>query len=375
MIALALALLLLMAASSTFAQPAPVECPLPPYQLPLMAPERAFIDENGDVVVNGIETAFDLPDNLNADRVLWSDDGEALLIEASDGFRIGVFTVRDGDLVTLLDNETMLNLRDEDFRDAVTLFRPQFIPGTHTVLFHTQLLTDAEGIYFELPSDLWSLDLDTGTLTELLPYGGAGQLSISPDGQYLVIVGFDRIWTVDVAMTNPRELFSGTTWIGVGHGVIEPPIVWDYEAEVPTFRTMLFPDFDANLAQFNAPFRVFEFTLGEPTSSTLLFSGETEFLLNTALSPDGYRVVEWRWDDPANPKQIELWVTSYGDPESEAGTTPKLLHTFEVPQGNGPLIEWADEVHIRFGHFIPGGRVVSMIDLCGEIVPLGEQQN
>ncbi|MBC6957918.1 MAG: hypothetical protein DWB44_17315, partial [Chloroflexi bacterium] len=132
MIALALALLLLMAASSTFAQPAPVECPLPPYQLPLMAPERAFIDENGDVVVNGIETAFDLPDNLNADRVLWSDDGEALLIEASDGFRIGVFTIRDGDLVTLLDNETMLNLRDEDFRDAVTLFRPQFIPGTHT---------------------------------------------------------------------------------------------------------------------------------------------------------------------------------------------------------------------------------------------------
>ncbi|MBK8138038.1 MAG: hypothetical protein IPK52_19875 [Chloroflexi bacterium] len=43
------------------AQPQPVECPLPPYQLPLLAPERAFVDEAGDVVISGVDTPFNLP--------------------------------------------------------------------------------------------------------------------------------------------------------------------------------------------------------------------------------------------------------------------------------------------------------------------------
>ncbi len=366
-----LLLALAFASLTMVVQPPPIECPLPPYQLPLLPPERASIDANGDVVVSGVETPFDLPGDLVAQSLLWSDDGEALLIEARDGFTLGVFAVQAGELKPMLDNETLLALRTEDFRDAVTLFNPAFVPGTHTVLFNTEVLSDAEGIYFELPLDLWSLDLDSGALTELLPYGEAGRFAISPDGQQIVLMDFDSIWVTDINARNPRSLYDGTVWIGVGGGVIEPAIVWDGEAAVPTLRAMLFPEFDPNAGRFDAPFAVYEFMLGAEPSSTVLFSGQTDFLMAATLSPDGYRVVEWRWNEPLNPVAVDVWITSYGDPTDEAGTIARLLTIFDVPQGVSPFVEWADETHLLFGYFLGEERVEWRIDLCGEIVPVG----
>lgn len=365
-------LLALLGVIPVAAQPAPLECPLPPYQLPLVAPDRAAIDDNGDVIVNGVDAPFDLPNDLIARRVIWSDDGEVILVDASQGFARAVFAIRDGALTQLLDSDDLLALRMEDFRDAVALFNPEFVPGTHTVLFNTQVLTDAEGIYFELPYDLWSLDLDSGVLTEILPYGTGGQFAISPDGQHLVLMNFNAIWTTDITGQNPRPLFEGTVWIGLGESIIEPTVVWDYEREVPTFRTMLFPDHDPNMGMFDAPFRVYEFTLGDEVTSELLFSGQTEFLMNPKLSPDGYRVAEWRWQDLSQQQTVDLWLTSYGDPENEAGTVQTLLTSFDVPSGVAPFVQWADETHLLFGHFVRDGRVESRIDLCGEIVPLSQ---
>lgn len=352
------------------AQPAPVECPLPPYQLPLVAPDRASIDENGDVLVAGIDTPFDLPDGLAAHRVLWSDDGEVVLVEAGRDRTRAVFSIRDGVLTQVLDNDDLMALRTEDYRAAVMLFNPAFVPGTHTVLFNTELRVDFEGIYFELPYDLWSLDLDSGELTEVLPYGTGGQFAISPDGGHLVLMNFNAIWTTDINGENPRPLFEGTVWIGLGESIQEPPVVWDAERDVSTFRTILYPDHDPNMGMFDAPFRVYEFTLGAEPTAEVLFSGQTDFLLNPKLSPDGYRVVEWRWHDLSDQRRVDLWLTSYGDPQDEAGTAQTLLTSFEVPSGVAPFVRWADETHVLFGHHTRGGRVESRIDLCGEIVPL-----
>ena len=167
------ALLLILAVFATAipaaAQPQPIECPLPPYQLPLLAPERAFIDEDGDVAISGVDTPFNLPDGLRARQLLWSDDGEVLVVLASDRFFVGVFAYKDVEMTQIVTNEHMLGLRSEDFRDAVYPMNPQFVPGTHTLLFNTEVFTDAEGIYFEIPLALWALNLDSGLLTELLP--------------------------------------------------------------------------------------------------------------------------------------------------------------------------------------------------------------
>src|SRR5690606_12320630 len=107
----------------------------------------------------------------------------------SPDFDSRVLVYRDGAQTEVLGADDLLALRDEEFRDAVTLYNPAFVPGTHTVLFNTELLSDAEGIYVEIPLDLWSLDLDSGELTEILPYGEAGQFEIAPDGQSVVLLG------------------------------------------------------------------------------------------------------------------------------------------------------------------------------------------
>ncbi len=352
------------------AQPQPVECPLPPYQLPLLAPERAFVDEAGDVVISGVDTPFNLPDGLRARQLLWSDDGKVLLVLATDRFFVGVFAYKDGEMTQILTHETLMSLRTEDFRDAVSLMNPQFVPGTHTVLFNTEVSTDAEGIYFEIPLDLWSLDLDTGILSELLPYGEAGQFYVAPDGQSIVLMAHDTIRVTDTRGRNPVVLFEGAVAIGLGESVMYPELVWDAEAEVPTFRTLLTPYHDPNTGRFDSPFVVYEVTLGSEPAVEELFSGQQAFFPSITLSPDGYRVAEWRWQDPANPKTVDLRITSADGPSDEAGTAPVVLTTFDVPQGVAPFVQWDDATHIRYGYFVPDGRADWRIDLCGEIVEL-----
>lgn len=369
------ALLLILAVFATAipaaAQPQPIECPLPPYQLPLLAPERAFIDEDGDVAISGVDTPFNLPDGLRARQLLWSDDGEVLVVLASDRFFVGVFAYKDVEMTQIVTNEHMLGLRSEDFRDAVYPMNPQFVPGTHTLLFNTEVFTDAEGIYFEIPLDLWALNLDSGLLTELLPYGEAGQFHVSPDGQFIVLMTHDTIRVTDTNAQNPVVLFEGTVAIGLGESVMYPDLVWDFEAEVPTFRTLLTPYHDPNTGRFDSPFVVYEATLGSEPAFEQLFSGQQAFFPSISLSPDGYRVSEWRWRDPARGQVVDLYVTPADGPSDEAGTAPVLLTTFEVPQGVAPFVQWDDATHLRYGHYLPDGRAEWRIDLCGEIVELG----
>lgn len=361
-----LVLALFLPATAAHAQPTPVECPLPPYQLPLVAPERAIVDEAGQVFVDGSEAPLDL-DGLTATEILWSDDGEILLIQAnSPDFESHVFAYQDGELTSALGGETLFGMRTEEFRDAVKIFNPVFVPGTHTVLFNTEILSDEEGIYVEMPLDLWSLDLDSGELTQILPYGEAGEIHVAPDGSTLVLLGYDFIRQMDIDGSNPRTLYEGDVAIGMGHGAFYPDLVWDIDADIPTFRVLLNAGKteDSNMG---AAFEVHEFVLGQEVTSSVILSGPVTNFPAAYLSPDGYRVAVWSWQGDGSETSPVFDVTVY-QPDAE----PVVLDSFEIEkQGGSAFIQWNDETHLTYGHINEANTVTARrADLCGEIIEL-----
>jgi len=354
--------------STSSAQPEPVDCPLPPYQLPLEVPPRSFFDSAGNLVINGTDSAFDVPEGFTVRHHIWSDDGELMLVTVTSAdFDSRVLVYRDGAQSEVLGADDLLALRNEEFRDAVTLYNPAFVPGTHTVLFNTELLSDAEGIYVEVPLDLWSLDLDTGEVSEILPYGEAGQFEIAPDGQSVVLLGNGYIRQIGIDGSDPRDLFEGTVAIGLGHGLGYPDFVWDNDAEISTFRVLLFPTYDPNSSGLYVPFEVREFVLGETPESRMILEGPSIFIPSAWLSPDGTRVAYWTWQDNTVADVFDVVVVS---PDAE----PLLLASVETPGGGiSPLVRWSDETHLVYGYTDANNdnTVTSwMADLCGEITAL-----
>lgn len=368
---LLLVLALLIPVSESHAQPTPVECPLPPYQLPLQTPDRAVVDDAGQLSVDGVPV--ELPDGLTVHQQLWSDDGDILLIAAtSPEFDSRVFTYRDGTLTEILGADELLALRAEGFKEAVTIYDAVFVPGTHTVLFNTELLTDGNGIYVEIPSDLWSLDLDSGELTGILTDGEGGKIHVAPDSSTVVLLGYDFIRQLDLDGGNARTLFEGTVAIGISHGAAYPDLVWDNEADIPTFRVLLLPAFDPNIGNFDVPFEVHEFVLGAEVESRLIFDGPSEFLPLGRLSPDGNSVAQWVWLDASATQNPSFDVTVL-----RPDTEPLLLASVQISaNGVTPFIRWDDPMHLTYGYIDTENTVTSWrADLCGEITELEPYQS
>ena len=367
---LLLVLALLVPVPISQAQPTPVECPLPPFQLPLQAPARSEIDESGALVVDG--TPVELPDGLTVRQQIWSDDGEVLLISAtSPEFDSRVFVYGDGELTELLGADDLLALRDEEFKDAVTLYDVTFIPGTHTVLFNTEVLIgDPGGIFVEHPLDLWSLNLDSGELNEIYPYDEGGKFHIAPDGQSVVLMNVDRIWQADINGSNERTIFEGVVGMGLGHGYSHPPLAWDIAADIPTIRVLLFPSYDPNTTSAEVPFEIREFVLGDEIEERTLLEGPVVFFPTVELSPDGMRAANWWW---SNENSAEAFDVTVYQPDAE----PLVLDSFEIAnQGGSAFIHWDDETHLTYGHIDEANTVVSRrADLCGEITELEPYQS
>lgn len=374
------ALLILAALSAIMpaaAQPLRDDCPLPPYQLPLLPPAPGVV-EDGQFFISGQDTPVTLPDGLIAVNVIWSDDGEVALIEAQTDevdYRIfndidyRVFSYSDGTLTELLDQAALMAVRDEEFAAVVTLFNPAFIPGTHTVLTNTRIMPNGGGIYFEIPRDLWSLDVDSGEFTTLLPYGEAGQFSISPDGQYLVIETMQQMLLTDINGQNARVITDDSPAIGVGEAVQYAPVVWLPNAEQPTFRTLMFPAYDPLQPKLSLPYELREYTISDDITVEVLMTGPTDLLFTAVLSPDGASVAQWSWDNNNNPNAMVITAQTLGGEQvvlAKADTTnPGSLVQF---------IEWADATHITFGwtEYMSEGQLVSSwrVDLCGDVVAL-----
>jgi|GEM_PF-4782404 len=205
-------------------------CPLPPY-----------VESTPDALESRWGLADDaLPNLPPIIDVLIPDDGTTFVIVAKEPDDVTPtlygYAPQSGDLSVLVTPTILDALRTEDYAGGVILGTPNFIPNTHTLLFYTEIVPNNDGIYFEIPSDLWSLDADTGTLIQLLPFGEGGAFNVSPEGDHLVLYTLESIRVGNPDGTGLVEIYHGRVGLGGGEFIAWPQTVW---TDAHTFRALL----------------------------------------------------------------------------------------------------------------------------------------
>ena len=133
-----------------------------------------------------------------------SDDGRYIVYGRSDerGENYEVRVVRsDGvDDRLLLDETSLDGLHVLDIALHIRPSQIDFLPGSHKLLMNTRAIFEGPGL--AKYDDLFSLDADTGSLTELLEPGLGGDFHLSPDVQRMVLVQPTNISIADVDGSN-----------------------------------------------------------------------------------------------------------------------------------------------------------------------------
>lgn len=354
-------LLLLAALPAAAQQPAAGECPafdpanaLTSYYVAQVPDFEPLYDTAGDPLV--------LPDGQDYYYAYWSDDGSrALLLTNDGGTDYRVFIYEDGEVRQLLDQDTLNATRDDNFRDAVQLLYPVFVPNSNIVLANTEILVSTEGIYAEIPLDVWALDVETGEFSVVLPYGEGGRISVSPDGARVLVLDDNSITVMRPDGSAQQVIYEGTVAIGMGHGLDYPLPVWgESESGEQVARVLIFPDYSLSIADGSDIYEIHEFTFGDDITSTVINTGSVSFFLAAELSPTGEHVAEWRGLDSSDPISAGIYIDGDDEP---------LAWTF-IRNGETPFVYWADAYHVGYGsyNYETGEAENTIISLCGEKV-------
>ena len=105
--------------------------------------------------------------------------------------------------------------------------------------------------------------------------------------------------------------------------------------------------------------------------ASVILEGPSVFVPSAWLSPDGYRVAYWNWQDNTVADVFDVVVVS---PDTE----PLLLASVDTPGGGiSPFVRWSGDVYVVYGYTDANNDnwVSSWIgDLCGEIIDLEPYQ-
>lgn len=342
-------------------------CPIEPYATPEPLGALPYIDEEGRAVVplEGGEVG-PLEGLPPIQGIHVPSNGELFLMVAyqpeDTSPTLYRYDPQDFTLQTLVEPDALTALRTEDFVGGVALGNPTFIPGTETLLFHTVVTPNREGIYFEIPLDLWALDSTTGELTEIFPYGEGGEFSLSPLGSHLVLFNFDSIRTAAPDGSDVQVIHEGVVGVGLGESVMWPQSAWLTD---DTFRVVLLgegaadslqPAFDPTL-----PVEVVDFDLSaDPVVRTVFNTIEGSFYFDIKLSPNG-GALAWRVLNPADSTQANLFVGSTSGVEAP-------ITVLEDTASVSP-VGWLTPLHILVLDSTDDGIVYYIADTCGGITP------
>ena len=182
----------------------PATHPAPP--APVDAICIAYTDQGNVWIREGENPPRQLSDSGGATRVFLSSDGSLVTYLQSR------FSGEDVELrVVNVDgsgNQVILDQTDFDSLyplDEARHFQPgqiDFLSGTHLLLFNTQAVV--EGADLPKNDDLFSYDVDTGSLDRLLERGRGGDFYPSPAGTLLAIIRPTSIGFADADGTNLR---------------------------------------------------------------------------------------------------------------------------------------------------------------------------
>jgi hypothetical protein len=130
---------------------------------------------------------------------------------------IGLISLAGGDSRVLLSASQLSSLEN----DAVSVDLA-WIPNTHRMLFSTNSLDPANGLF---PSnDLYSIDIDTGAVARIFTSGSGGQAAVSPDATKIAVSQCRKIFLASIlgSVLFP-EILSFDSYPEQCYG---PSIVW-----------------------------------------------------------------------------------------------------------------------------------------------------
>lgn len=211
-------------ATATQTQVPPTATSVPPTITPTLTPTVTFIPTGAVVVpATGMRIVY-----TDAGRNLWiwladgstrqlvktgdvnegriSADGSLLVyIRTKDFKKFSVWAINpDGsNQRELITQDTMNGMKNNDDAIGAQPYVMDWIPGTHSLAFVTAPVFDGPGI--QVNDDLWTLNADTGQLTELLEPGQGGVFYYSPDKKQIALVTPKTISLINADGSNRRD--------------------------------------------------------------------------------------------------------------------------------------------------------------------------
>jgi hypothetical protein len=339
-------------------------CPIEPYAAPEALGALPYIDDEGRAVVplEGGEVG-PLEGLPPVQDIHVPPNGELFLMVAyqpeDTSPTLYRYDPQDFTLQTLVEPDALTALRTEDFVGGVSLGNPTFIPSTETLLFHTVVTPNGEGIYFEIPLDLWALDTTTGELTEIFPYGEGGEFSLSRLGSHLALFNFDSIRTAAPDGSDVQIIHEGVVGVGLGESVMWPQSAWLTD---DTFRVVLLGESAADSLQAafdpTLSVEVVDFDLSaDPVERKVVDTIESSLYYTTRLSTDG-GALAWRVVDAADNTHSSLLISPVG------GDTP--ITVLEDIESFSP-INWLTPSHLLVQGSTHDSITYYVVDLCGKI--------
>jgi dipeptidyl aminopeptidase/acylaminoacyl peptidase len=225
-------LLLFAVVQTTFAQDTcPVEIPTTPLRLVYV--------EDGDLWLRDMDAVNAEPVQLlntgDVTSVNLSDDGQVIVFTRQvDDWQYALWAVNaDGSGERLLVSaDQFWTLRSEGFDPAaIGVHTMSWIPNTHTLAFTTRPFY-SDGLFIAVADDLWTLNVETGELFNLLPRGAGGEFLYSPDGSQIAIMTPDSLSLVNTDGSNRRDdLLPEFAAVGFGEYYHFPQVQWSADGQ------------------------------------------------------------------------------------------------------------------------------------------------
>jgi hypothetical protein len=195
----------------------------------------AFIKDHDVWLWDENQPVRQLTDQGDVEQVLLSDDGQAVayLRSSEENTQELWHVIPDrGEAQLTLRASQFNRMRNEPGQAGVIPFNLSWIPGTHRLAFNTYPLLPGEGTWIYVPDDLWTVDLDSLKLVNLLPKGKGGHFSFSPDGQLAAVFSPEALMLINANGTKiKQDVLEGFQAIGLGEYYSFPSLQWATDSQ------------------------------------------------------------------------------------------------------------------------------------------------
>jgi hypothetical protein len=229
-----------------------------------------------------------------------SDDGQVIVYERSSWNYASTpdlmaINADGSDERLLIDAEQFTMMRTNDpAPDGVGIYRMAWIAGTHTLAFNTRVFYN-DGLYITIADDLWTLNVDTGELNNLLPQGEGGSFIYSPDGSQIALMTLDSLSIINADGSNRREnVLEAFAAVGFGEYYVFPQVRW---SDDNTLQVVVNASDDPYSSASGA---VSVWTVDSETLETLQTITVSAFFPSAILSPDAQKIAYWHTEEDSS---------------------------------------------------------------------------